>query len=138
MDELDLLYKSLDELKNRLREKKAEQQRYYNIANDIKTVYERLADDKKIVKDYKSSVKSLYKEHFDTFKGHLYSNTYRVELDELLDDYQKVINNLDKNMDALNNAMADYENKALKLNGPIGVIQASINSAVHSIQNLFN
>ena len=57
---------------------------------------------------------------------------------ELIDDYDLVISNIDTNMDRLNTARAQYENKAYKCNGPIGYLQSSVNSLVHTIENWVN
>ena len=54
------------------------------------------------------------------------------------DDYDLVISNIDTNMDRLNTARAQYENKAYKCNGPIGYLQSSVNSLVHTIENWVN
>lgn len=67
-----------------------------------------------------------------------HSETYKVQLEALIDDYDLVISNIDTNMDRLNTARAQYENKAYKCNGPIGYLQSSVNSLVHTIENWVN
>ena len=91
-----------------------------------------------MLKSYRSSIRTFLKEKFDTFKGNLYSETYKTQLEVLLEDYDLVIDNIDTNMDRLNMARAQYENKAYGCNGPIGYLQSSINSLVHTIENWMN
>lgn len=138
MVDLDSLKASLNNLKEQLAAKKAEKQRYLNIAADIDAIYDRMAADKELIKGYRNGVKTLYKEKFDTFKGNLYTDTYKTQLEALIDDYDLVIKNIDTNMDRLNTAKAQYENKAYQCNGPIGYLQSSVNSLVHTIQNWVN
>ena len=138
MADLDSVRASLRSYRNQLAAKKAEKQGYLNTAADIGAIYDRMAEDKELIKGYRSSVKTFLKEKFDTFKGNLYSETYRVQLEALIDDYDLVISNIDTNMDRLNTARAQYENKAYKCNGPIGYLQSSVNSLVHTIENWVN
>lgn len=69
-----------------------------------------MAEDKELIKGYRSSIKSFLKEKFDTFKGNLYSETYKTQLETLIDDYDLVISNIDTNIDRLNTTRAQYEN----------------------------
>ena len=131
MADLDSVRASLRSYRNQLAAKKAEKQGYLNTAADIGAIYDRMAEDKELIKGYRSSVKTFLKEKFDTFKGNLYSEA-------LIDDYDLVISNIDTNMDRLNTARAQYENKAYKCNGPIGYLQSSVNSLVHTIENWVN
>lgn len=138
MDDLDSLKASLNSFRKALEEKNAEKQRYLNIAAEIGNVYDRMADDKAIIKEYKGRVKDFSKEKFDKFKGNLYKEVYKAKMEELLDGYDIVIKNIDANMDRLNTLRAEYENKAYKCNGLIGYLQSSINSVVHTIENWVN
>ena len=81
-----------------------------NTAADIGAIYDRMAEDKELIKGYRSSIKSFLKEKFDTFKGNLYSETYKTQLETLSDDYDLVISNIDTNIDRLNTTRAQYEN----------------------------
>lgn len=138
MADLDSVKASLRSFRNQLAAKKAEKQGYLNTAADIGAIYDRMAEDKELIKSYRSSVKTFLKEKFDTFKGNLHSETYKAQLEALVDDYDLVISNIDTNMDRLNTARAQYENKAYKCNGSIGYLQASVNSLVHTIENWVN
>ena len=138
MDELDSLKSLLNSVRQQLAEKNAEKQRYLGIASDVQAVYNRMADDKKVIKGYRDSVKTFAAEKYDTFKGKLYSDTYKARMELLISNYNTVINNLDTNMDRLKNVVAQYENKAYQCNGPIGYFESSINSLVHTIENWLN
>jgi hypothetical protein len=138
MADLDFVKASLRSYRSQLAAKKAEKQSYLNTAADIGAIYDRMVEDKELIKGYRSSVETFLKEEFDNFTGNLYSATYKVRLEALIDDYDLVINNIDTNMDRLNTARAQYENKAYKCNGTIGYLQSSINSLVHTIENWVN
>lgn len=138
MADLDSVKSSLKSFRNQLAAKRAEKQGYLNTAADIGAIYDRMAEDKELIKSYRSSVKTFRKEKFDTFRGNLFSETYKVQLKELIYDYETVISNIDANMDRLNTVRAQYENRAYKCNGPIGYLQSSVNSLVHTIENWVN
>lgn len=138
MGDLDAVKASLDSIRQQLAAKQAEKRGYQNQAAAIKEVYDRMAEDKALIEGYRSSVKTFLREKYDTFKGNLYSETYKVQMEALIDDYDLVIDNIDTNMDRLNTARAQYENKAYQCNGPIGYLQSTVNSLVHTIENWFN
>ncbi len=138
MADLDSVKSSLESFRSQLAAKRAEKQAYLNTAADVGAIYDRMADDKELIMNYRNSVKAFGREKFDTFKGNLYSEEYRVHLEALIDDYDLVISNIDTNMDRLNTVRAQYENKAYKCNGPIGYLQSSVNSLVHTIENWGN
>lgn len=138
MDELDEKKALLRTYRNQLTIKKSEKQSYLDTAADIGEVYQRMADDKAIVKGYRDSVKSFLRENYNTFTGDLYSESYKAKLNEVVQEYEVVIKNIDTNLDQLNLARAQYENKAYSCNGKIGQLQAAINSLIHTIQNWVN
>lgn len=138
MGDLDAIKASLDSVREQLAAKQAEKKSYLNQAAAITEVYDRMAADKAMVEGYRRSVKEFLREKYDTFKGNLYSESYKVQMEALIDDYDLVIKNIDTNLDRLNTARANYENKAYQCNGPIGYLQSSVNSLVHTIQNWVN
>lgn len=138
MADLESLKATLRNIRNQLAQIEAEKQGYLNTAAEVEVVYNRMADDKDLIIDYRKGIKTFLNEEFDTFRGNLYSETYKQKLEELVADYDNVINNLDINMDRLNMVRAQYENKAYQCNGPIGYLQSSINSMVHTIENWVN
>ena len=88
MADLDSVKASLRSFRNQLAAKKAEKQRYLNTAADIGAIYDRMAEDKELIKSYRSSVKTFLKEKFDTFKGNLYLETYKANLEDINDEYE--------------------------------------------------
>lgn len=88
--------------------------------------------------EWEGAASESYAARYQELKGNLYSETYKAQLEALIDDYDLVISNIDTNMDRLNTARAQYENKAYKCNGPIGYLQSSVNSLVHTIENWVN
>lgn len=138
MADIDSIKASLRSVRSQLAAKRDEKQGYLNTAADIGAIYDRMAEDKELIKGYQSGVKTFSREKFDKFKGNLYSEKYEAQLESLVDDYDIVISNIDTNMDRLNTARAQYENKAYKCNGPIGYLQSSANSLVHTIENWVN
>ncbi|MGM9972535.1 MAG: hypothetical protein ACI33K_00635 [Clostridiaceae bacterium] len=138
MATLDDLKSSLIEIRSQLRDKQKERERYLAIASDIDAIYQRLAEDKKIIKGYRDSVKDFSREAYDDFKGNLYKNSYKNSVSEIVDNYNKVISNIDANMDALNMQIASYENKASRCFGLIGSFESAVNSLVHRIENWVN
>ncbi|WP_426350408.1 hypothetical protein ACPWSR_03970 [Alloiococcus sp. CFN-8] len=138
MATLEDLKFSLTEIKSQLRAKQKEREGYLAIAADIDAVYERLAEDKKIIKGYRDSVKSFSEESYDDFKGNLHKNSYKTSVNDVIESYNKVISNIDANMDALNMEKASYENKASRCYGLIGSFESAVNSLVHRIENWVN
>ena len=138
MEDLDSVKSSLRSFRNQLAAKQREKQGYLNTAAAIEEIYDRLSGDKEVIKGYRKSVKTFMKEKLDKFVGNLYTEQYKAKMEELLADYDVVIGNIDTNMDRLNTARAQYENKAYKCNGPIGYLQSSVNSLVHTIENWIN
>ena len=138
MADLDSVKSSLRSYRNQLAAKKAEKQGYLDTAAAIDEIYDRMAEDKKTIKSYRSSLKDFAKEKFDTFKGNVHSSIYKTSIEDLISHYDTVIDRLDTNMDRLNTLKGQYENKAYKCNGPIGYLQSTVNSLVHTIQNWVN
>lgn len=138
MDKLSTKKTNLRNKKGQLLAKQNEKQGYLNTASDIGVIYDRLAEDKRVIREYRNSVKTFVREKFDTFSGDLYSNSYKTKMEDLISKYDSVISNIDINMDRLNSVRAQYENKAYKCNGVIGYLQSAINSLVHEIENWVN
>ncbi|SFI09811.1 hypothetical protein SAMN04487830_12228 [Pseudobutyrivibrio sp. OR37] len=128
----------LQSLRDALNAKKTEKQGYLKTAADIKVIYDRMKEDKDAVIGYKKSVKSFIDEEYSTFKGDLFVNTYQAKGNELISAYETVITNIDTNLDRLNNAKCDYENKAYACDPIIGHLEGLINSIITSIQNQLN
>lgn len=138
MDELDSLKSSLSSKRSQLSAKQQERVRYLGVANEIDAVYQRMVADKRTIRGYRDSVNSFYKEKYDRFCGNLYKNTYLASIKQLISDYDTVINKLDTNVDRLNTAKAQWENKAYQCDGVIGYLRSAVNSLVHQIENWVN
>ena len=102
-DTLDDLKRNLQSLANSISSKLNERQGYLDKADEIQKVYDRLARDKKTIKEYRNDIVYFYKESYNEFKGDNYKYTYKPSIQDLRDSYDDVISNIDINLDALNN-----------------------------------
>ena len=62
MADFDSVKASLRSFRNQLATKKAEKQGYLNTAADVGAIYDRMADDKEVIKSYRCSVQPFLKE----------------------------------------------------------------------------
>ena len=75
-DTLDDLKRNLQSLANSISSKLNERQGYLDKADEIQKVYDRLARDKKTIKEYRNDIVYFYKESYNEFKGDNYKYTY--------------------------------------------------------------
>ena len=137
-DTLDDLKRNLQSLANSISSKLNERQGYLDKADEIQKVYDRLARDKKTIKEYRNDIVYFYKESYNEFKGDNYKYTYKPSIQDLRDSYDDVISNIDINLDALNNQILSYKNKASGSLGSMGYMQIAYNSVKTQIQNWTN
>lgn len=137
-DTLDDLERNLQSLANSISSKLNERQGYLDKADEIQKVYDRLARDKKTIKEYQNDIVYFYKESYNEFKGDNYKYTYKPSIQDLRDSYDDVISNIDINLDALNNQILSYKNKASGCLGSLGYMQIAYNSVKTQIQNWTN
>ena len=137
-DTLDDLKRNLQILANSISSKLNERQGYLDKADEIQKVYDRLARDKKTIKEYRNDIVYFYKESYNEFKGDNYKYTYKPSIQDLRDSYDDVISNIDINLDALNNQILSYKNKASGCLGSLGYMQIAYNSVKTQIQNWTN
>ena len=137
-DTLDDLKRNLQSLANSISSKLNERQGYLDKADEIQKVYVRLARDKKTIKEYRNDIVYFYKESYNEFKGDNYKYTYKPSIQDLRDSYDDVISNIDINLDALNNQILSYKNKASGCLGSLGYMQIAYNSVKTQIQNWTN
>lgn len=137
-DTLDDLKRNLQSLANSISSKLNERQGYLDKADEIQKVYDRLARDKKTIKEYRNDIVYFYKESYNEFKGDNYKYTYKPSIQDLRDSYDDVISNIDINLDALNNQILSYKNKASGCLGSLGYMQIAYNSVKTQIQNWTN
>lgn len=137
-DTLDDLKRNLQSLANSISSKLNERQGYLDKADEIQKVYDRLARDKKTIKEYRNDIVYFYKESYNEFKGDNYKYTYKPSIQDLRDSYDDVISNIDINLDALNNQILSYKNKASGCLGSLCYMQIAYNSVKTQIQNWTN
>ena len=137
-DTLDDLKRNLQSLANSISSKLNERQGYLDKADEIQKGYDRLARDKKTIKEYRNDIVYFYKESYNEFKGDNYKYTYKPSIQDLRDSYDDVISNIDINLDALNNQILSYKNKASGCLGSLGYMQIAYNSVKTQIQNWTN
>lgn len=137
-DTLDDLKRNLQSLANSISSKLNERQGYLDKADEIQKVYDRLVRDKKTIKEYRNDIVYFYKESYNEFKGDNYKYTYKPSIQDLRDSYDDVISNIDINLDALNNQILSYKNKASGCLGSLGYMQIAYNSVKTQIQNWTN
>lgn len=137
-DTLDDLKRNLRSLANSISSKLNERQGYLDKADEIQKVYDRLARDKKTIKEYRNDIVYFYKESYNEFKGDNYKYTYKPSIQDLRDSYDDVISNIDINLDALNNQILSYKNKASGCLESLGYMQIAYNSVKTQIQNWTN
>ena len=137
-DTLDDLKRNLRSLANSISSKLNERQGYLDKADEIQKVYDRLARDKKTIKEYRNDIVYFYKESYNEFKGDNYKYTYKPSIQDVRDSYDDVISNIDINLDALNNQILSYKNKASGCLGSLGYMQIAYNSVKTQIQNWTN
>ena len=137
-DTVDDLKRNLQSLANSISSKLNERQGYLDKADEIQKVYDRLARDKKTIKEYRNDIVYFYKESYNEFKGDNYKYTYKPSIQDLRDSYDDVISNIDINLDALNNQILSYKNKASGCLGSLGYMQIAYNSVKTQIQNWTN
>lgn len=128
----------MQSLANSISSKLNERQGYLDKADEIQKVYDRLARDKKTIKEYRNDIVYFYKESYNEFKGDNYKYTYKPSIQDLRDSYDDVISNIDINLDALNNQILSYKNKASGCLGSLGYMQIAYNSVKTQIQNWTN
>lgn len=135
---LEELRTSLNDLDNKINETLNERQGYLDVADEIRIVYDRLKEDKDIMKTYRKEVSSFCDKEYGTFQGNNYKNIYRPKVEELVDSYDIVIEQIDTNLDELNRAILSYENKASDCFGIFGTLEKAYNTVKTKIENWTN
>lgn len=137
-DSLDGLRNSLSDIARSINETLNRRQGYMNKAAEIRAVYDRLAADKRTIKEYRKSVKTYSSKSFDEFKGNNKTYVYKPEMTNLLDAYDIVIRNIDHNLDALNDEILRQNNLASDCLGPLGYLESAYNTVKTKIENWVN
>ncbi|WP_195268325.1 DUF5082 family protein [Eubacterium sp. 1001713B170207_170306_E7] len=138
---------SLESLQNSLYSKQSEiSAERANLSNyqakiaEIDAIYQTLKGQKKSMKELKKDVKSFGEQSYPYWQGNVFKTKYQEKLDSQIIEggYEAVIGEIDTNLDALNTAKTEYENKVLASQGLIGVLAAGINSLINAIENFVN
>jgi uncharacterized coiled-coil DUF342 family protein len=137
---LEDLRSSLDSYNASLAKERSKVSEYQVKVDAIDELYDELKEKKETMKQHKDEVKTFSDQEYTNWKGDLFSNSYKNKIqDELIgESYEKVIGDIDSNLDALRDKRTSYENKILSSKGVIGSLEAGINSLGNSIAKLFN
>lgn len=135
---LEELQCSLSDIKSAIANLTAKREQYLNKAEEIKKVYDRLKTDKGTIKDYKRNVKTYMDKSFDDFQGNNHEYSYKPKMTDLLDAYDSVISNIDKNLDALNDEILRQKNLASDCLGPLGTLGKALHTVQTKIENWTN
>ncbi len=135
---LDGLYRRLNDLANSINNAWNERQRYMDKAAEVQKVYDRLKKDKDTIVEYKKSVKTFSQETYDDFQGNVFESVYQLEAKSVVTTYDRVISRIDTNLDALNEEVLRYKQKAADSLGPIGSLESAYYYVSTKIQNWRN
>ena len=105
---LDDLKRKLKNIASKISDKMNERQNYLDQAAEIQKIYDRMLQDKKTLKKYKSDIRTFYNKAYTDFKGNKFSYTYKPSIQELGNSYDAVISRIDTNLDALNTKKSEY------------------------------
>ena len=132
------LQRNLQNIKASISNKLNERQRYLDKANEIEQVYNRLLRQKQTVKKYQSDINVFCGKDYGDFRGNNFKCKYKPSTQDLKDAYNSVISRIDVNLDALNNKVMEYRNKASNCLGILGSLESAYNSVKTQIQNWTN
>lgn len=135
---LEGLKQSLNNLAKQINATVDKRQQYFDRANEIKKIYDRMYQDKETIQSYKKSIDTFYRNSYNDFVGDNFKYIYKVEVKKLLEAYKVVIENIDANLDALNDEKLSYESLAADCLGPLGILESSYYTVKTKIQNWTN
>ncbi|MDR2711930.1 MAG: hypothetical protein LBB91_02315 [Clostridiales bacterium] len=130
---LSSLETALGNKRLQLQQKQAEKQGYLDTAAEIERIYQRMSEDKRIMKEHKSNIRTFSEAEYLDFKGDLFQNKYEPKLFELLSSYDEVIYNLSYNMEELSMKIAAFNNMAYNCDAAIGLLNSAINSLIQQV-----
>lgn len=137
---LDWLYHLVDEKEREVDRINRQNEKYQQKVNRIEKIYGRMQDAKRKLNVEKNDLSSYSEEVFPLWQGRLHTMTFvnPVQQGLVSGSYSEVIRQVDANMDVLNNAKTDYQNRILRNYGLLGDLAAGINSLWNRIENWFN
>lgn len=137
-DVLADLNRSLNRIAAGIASKMNERQGYLDKADEVERVYQRLLRDKNQVKGYRDDVRSFSGNTYGGFQGDNFKYKYKPAVQDLADSYDQMIGRIDTNLDALNNKVMEYRNKAAGCLGPLGALESAYHSVKTQIENWTN
>lgn len=137
---LEDLKNSLNSYNSHLAQERSKVNEYQIKVDAIDRIYNDMKEKKSAMKQHKKDVKTFSNKEYTNWKGDLFSNEYKKKIqDELIgESYEKVLSDIDNNLDALRDKRTSFENKILSSKGVMGSLEASINSLGNSIAKLLN
>lgn len=132
------LKKKIDEEKFKIAVAQSQRQEYMNKADEMRRVYEKLAEDKRNVEGQRNFMNQIRGNKFDDFKGDVYNNRYLSQIDNTINAYDRVISGIDANMDTLNWKIAEVQNDAYNCDGLIGYLEKGVNDLNTWLENAVN
>lgn len=137
---LSWLYERIHEIEREIQRLKNQNQQYRQKIRQIEKIYDKMQSAKRSLIAQKNDLSSFSNESLLNWKGHLHTTEFVNPVQQWLvsSSYPQVIRQVDANMDALNDAKTDYENRILHNYGIIGDLAARINSLENEIENQLN
>lgn len=137
-DQIDECNRQLRQKKRELGQLQDERSSYMAEARKIGEIYDRLAENKRVVREKRDALNHFKRDEYTWFTGKLYQNSYQPSVAAVVQSYDGLIRRIDQNLDMLNDERRRYENKAYECDGMIGVLERGINYLGRSLQNLVN
>ena len=138
MSVIDSLRESLSNARAQLAAARQQADTYRATADKIGGVYEELAEKKKNMETRKRELEDFEDETYDSWKGTLWKEDYKNEVEKVVTSYDTVIDNIDTNLDRLNLEKTRYENLANACYGLAGRLASTVNSLIAQIENCVN
>lgn len=137
---LSWLYERIHEIEREIQRLKNQNQQYRQKIRQIEKIYDKMQSAKRSLIAQKNDLSSFSNESLPNWKGHLHTTEFVNPVQQWLvsSSYPQVIRQVDANMDALNDAKTDYENRILHNYGIIGDLAVRINSLENEIENQLN
>ncbi len=137
---LNYLYHLLDSARREQERIHAENAKFRAIADKIGRIYNEMKQAKSDLIDQKQNMDQFSQQKYPLWKGNLWANKCEKAMQDSLvsSGYPTLVRQVDANLDALNNAKTDYENRILRNYGILGDLAATINSLYTEIANWFN
>lgn len=137
-EKIDDYNRQINQKKREVNQLQDERSAYMAKAQKIGRIYDRLAENKQVVREKRDALSRFKREEYAWFTGKLYQDAYQPSVEGAVQSYEELIQRIDQNLDMLNDERRRYENKAYECDGMIGVLERGINYLGRSIQNLIN